>query len=158
MVKKLRFSKINLVERIGALMLVTFLDDDGNMYQWAPKWADVEQVFLKQINIERYNKPDSEWLNKFADTAQKVVEGAQRVESAHKTSGSFKSYHKQKLIIGDHTYTPGFEVTLQFLDNLLGLNVEAFLVNDLVIRLRSYGADGILEYPKPQPSADEIPF
>jgi len=64
MVKKLRFSKIELVERVGALMLVSFLDDDANMYQWAAKWSQVEEIYLKQINVERYNKPESKWLNR----------------------------------------------------------------------------------------------
>jgi hypothetical protein len=161
MIKKLRFSKIDLVERAGALMLVTFLDDDGNMYQWAPKWADVEQVFLKQINIERFNKPESEWLNKFAQTAQKVVEGAQRIESAYKVSGWFKRCDEQKLILAtnkvEYKLTPGFEVSLDFLDNWLGNYVEAFVINDIVIRFRHYDEGFVSkEYPELEPK--DIPF
>jgi len=156
MTKKLRFSKIDLVERVGALMLVTFLDDDGNLYQWAPKWADVEQVFLKQINVERFNKPESAWLNKFAKTAQSVVEGAQRITSARKIDDVFSAYKGEKLFIGDTAYTPGFEVTLSFLDDWLGCAVEAFIVNDLVIRLRIYNrGDLVAEYPQPE---EDLPF
>jgi len=156
MAKKLRFSKINLVERVGALMLVTFLDDDGNMYQWAPKWANVEQIFLKQINIERFNKPESAWLNKFAKTAQSVVEGAQRITSACKIDDAFIAYEDEKLLIGEGVYTPGFEVTLTFLDDWLGHAVEAFIINDLVIRLRIYDRGIILaEYPPPE---EDLPF
>lgn len=138
MVKKLRYSKIDFVERAGALMLVSFLDDDGNMYQWAPKWSQVEEIFLKQINVERFNKPESEWLNRFAKTAQEVVEGAQRIQSARKVSGMFTRYDEQKLVLDDykHLLTPGFEVTLDFLDKWLGWHVEAFVINDIVIRLR----------------------
>ena len=171
MVKKLRFSKIDLVERAGALMLVTFLDDDGNMYQWAPKWADVQQVFLKQTNIERFNKPKSEWLNKFAQTVQKVVEGAQRIESAYKVSGWFKRYAEQKLVLvsgkEEHLLTPGFEVSVDFLDNWIDDYVEAFVINDIVIRLRVYSEDTDTvekEYPPPlEPkdiafSGEDIPF
>lgn len=162
MAKKLRFSKIDLVERIGALMLVTFLDDDGNMYQWAPKWKDVEQIFLKQINIERYNKPESEWLNKFAKIAQSVVEDAQRIESARKLTGWFDRYEKEKLALrtgeGKFEYlTPGFDVTLDFLDDWLEHHFEAFLINDIVIRLRQsfqdeHGEYQVVEYP---PTIDE---
>ena len=65
MIKHLKFQKIQAVERRDALMLVWFLDDEGNMYDWAPKWEHVEEIFLKQINVERFNKPESEWLNKF---------------------------------------------------------------------------------------------
>jgi hypothetical protein len=149
MTKKLRFSKIDLTEHVGALMLVTFLDDDGNMYQWAPKWMDVEQIFLKQINVERFNKPESAWLNKFAKTAQSVVEGAQRITSARKINDQFKTYDDGKLVIGNDWCTPGFEVTLPFLDAWLGRMVEAFLINDMVIRLRTYWTDELdqEEYP-----------
>jgi hypothetical protein len=154
MVKKLRFSRIDLVERVGALLLVTFLDDDGNMYQWAPKWADVEQVFLKQINIERFNKPESAWLNKFARTAQSAVEGAQRITSARKINDQLYSYADEKLVIGGEYCTPGFEVTIPFLDAWLGCMVEALLVNDMVIRLRS----GEAEYPPPTLEPEDLPF
>lgn len=155
MAKKLRFSKIDLVERVGALLLVTFLDDDGNLYQWAPKWADVEQIFLKQINIERFNKPESEWLNKFAKTTQSVVEGAQRITSARKIDGTFTDYDDGKLSIGIGYYTPGFEVTLSFLDTWLERSVNALLVNDIVIRLRVYGSNEyggieVEDYPPPE--------
>jgi hypothetical protein len=184
MVKKLRFSKIDLVERVGALMLVTFLDDDGNMYQWAPKWKEVEQVFLKQINVERFNKPESQWLNKFAKTAQQVVEGAQKIESAYKLFGEFKRYAKQSLVIEGETQPeevnvdyrfikdsetgktkyeyllkPGFDVTLEFLDNWLGNYVEAFMINDIAIRFRQYGQwDSIeKEYPPVEPKEPQEP-
>lgn len=145
MVKRLRFSKIDLVERTGALMLVTYLDDAGEMYQWAPKWADVEQIFLKQINVERFNKPESEFLNKFARTTQNVVEGAQRIRSAHKLSGRLGRYSDDKLVItptlGEvaEYLIPAFEVTLKFLDDWLGESVEAFVVNDMIIRLTKWG-------------------
>lgn len=162
MVKKLRYSKIDLIERAGALMLVSFLDDDGNMYQWAPKWSQVEEIFLKQINVERFNKPESEWLNRFAKTTQSVVEGAQRIEGAYKAYGKFTRYENQQLILDEyrHMLTPGFEVTLDFLDNWLKCDVEAFVVNDVVIRLRSLGDFGavLTEYPPPEKESDELPF
>lgn len=135
-------------------MLVWFLDDKGNMYDWAPKWADVEQVFLKQINVERFNKPESEWLNKFAKTTQGVVEGAQRIQSARKVWGQFVAYHDQRLILEDSDgiqtpATPAFEVTIEFLDEWLQTYVEALLVNDTVIRVRERGEPGelIRQYP-----------
>jgi len=167
MVKRLRFSKIQLVEGKGALMLVSFLDDEGNMYNWAPKWADVNEIYRKQINVERFNKPESEWLNKFAKTAQEVVEGAQRIESAYKLSGRFATYREQQLVIESEKpfndrLTPGFEVTIDFLDSWLGSYVEAFVVNDMVIRLRVYDewGNGVLkEYPEPEDlSPEDLPF
>jgi len=171
MVKRLKFSKIQLIERKGALMLVSFLDDEANMYDWAPKWADVNEIYRKQINVERFNKPESEWLNKFARTAQEIVEGAQRIESAYKVCGHFVVYHQQKLHIetteGVRELTPGFEVTISFLDNWLGNYLEAFVVNDIVIRLMALEtaeSGNILrgeEYPKPEEvesEPEDLPF
>ena len=171
MIKRLKFSNIQLVERKGALMLVSFLDDEGNMYDWAPKWVEVKEVFEKQINVERFNKPESEWLNKFARTAQEIVEGAQRIESAYKVQGRFEVYSQQKLHIeatgGVYELTPGFEVTISFLDSWLEDYVEAFVVNDIVIRLRASETDesgnilGWREYPKPEevePEPEDLPF
>jgi len=171
MAKRLQFSKIQLIERKGALMLVSFLDDEGNMYDWAPKWADVNEIYRKQINVERFNKPESEWLNKFARTAQEIVEGAQRIESAYKVQGHFRVYRQQKLHIdtaeGIYELTPGFEVTISFLDSWLEDYVEAFVVNDIVIRLMAPETDesgnvlGGREYPKPEevePEPEDLPF
>ena len=166
MVKHLKFSKIQIVDRRGALMLVSFLDDEGNMYDWAPKWRDVEEVFLKQINVERHNKPESEWLNRFAQTVQEVVEGAQRIESAYKVTGSFELYQHQKLLIHTHTsegdfeITPGFEITVEFLDNWFERTVEVLVINNVAIRIRTYGHDGevVEEYPPPEMAPDDLPF
>jgi hypothetical protein len=157
MIKHLKFHNIQAVERRGALMLVWFLDDEGNMYDWAPKWVDVEQIFLKQINVERFNKPESQWLNKFAKTAQEVVEGAQRIESAHKGYGRFSRFTDGKLSIDSGLIVPGFEVTLDFLDKWLGQYVEVFIINDIAIRLRVYSDENevLWEYP---PSEEELPF
>ena len=171
MAKRLQFSKIQLIERKGALMLVSFLDDEGNMYNWAPRWVEVKEVFEKQINVERFNKPESEWLNKFARTAQEIVEGAQRIESAYKIEGRFAVYRLQKLLIEAtnevYELTPGFEVTISFLDNWLENDVEAFVVNDIVIRLTTSEPDDFgnlvkaREYPEPEegePEPEDLPF
>lgn len=179
MVKHLQFSKIQAVERRGALMLVWFLDSEGNMYDWSPKWEEVEKIYLKQINVERFNKPESQWLNRFAKTAQQVVEGAQGVESAYKVSGRLQRYEEQKLIIHsqeerlpfdgffeflgprraqtapelvtvERRLVPGFEVSLDFLDKWLGADVVLFVVNDIAIKIREYNEFGGLEREYPE--------
>jgi hypothetical protein len=159
MVKKLKYSKIECVDRVGALMLVNFLDEEGNMYNWAPKWNEVEQVFLKQINVERFNKPESAWLNKFAKTAQNVVEGAQKIESAYKSYGNLLRCQNARLVIntsdGEQEFIPAFDVTIDFLDHWLDRYVEVFVINDIVIRLRYFheneSKENITEeYPSPE--------
>ncbi len=141
MVKKLRFGKVQLVERQGALLLVQFLDDAGELYDWAPKWADVEQIFLKAINIERFNKPEGLFLNKFAATAKQVVEGAQRIESCEKVSGKFERLVNGQLQIRNgggeyHSITPGFEVSLRFLDDWIGRYIDILVVNNIGIEIK----------------------
>lgn len=172
MVKHLDFHKIELVERIGALLLVCFLDKQGNMYDWAPKWNDVEELYIKQTNIERFNKPESKWLNKFAKTAQKVVEGAQRLESAYKVSGRFVKYVDGQLMIESggrnvpSFITPGFEITVTFLDSWLEHYVDLFVINDMAIRIRRFFVDEnneecYREYPEPEDEElkpDDLPF
>ncbi|MEK7872536.1 MAG: hypothetical protein AAB502_01600, partial [Chloroflexota bacterium] len=128
-------------------------------YDWAPKWADVEKLFLKQINVERFNKPESEWLNRFAKTAQNVVEGAQKIKSATKIFGRFVKYEDEKMVIeGKGPFTPAFDVTLNFLDSWLNTRVEVLVLNEMAVRLKELGDfDSVVrEYPPPQP--DEIPF
>lgn len=167
MIKRLKFSKIDVVERTGVLMRVHFLDDEGNMYDWAPKWKDVEQMFLKGITTERFNKPESEFLNKFAGTIQEVVEGAQRIDSAYKVYGTFQFYRNQKLIVHDNEedidleIMPGFEVTVDFIDEWLNSTriIEVLVINDIAIRLRVYSYNDEVEMQYPPPCLPEdLPF
>ena len=132
MIKKLTFSKTDLSEPAGNLVLVTFLDDEGNTYQWAPGWAEVEQLFSKR---------------------------SQSITSAHKVTGTLASYDGGKLIVdtsdGEHSaYFPAFEVTENFLDLWLSISnyITFFVVNDMVIRLNAlerldYNRTVFLEYP-----------
>ena len=130
---------------------------------------------MKQINVELFNKPESLFLNKFATTVQSVVEGAQRIKSAYKVKGDLVEYEDGKLIIqvgvgAREELTPAFDVTVSFLDTWLGRNVEALVVNNMVIRL-SYLIttdnikEGIIEdYPPPEEPEDvpigpeDLPF
>lgn len=162
MIKRLKFHEVKNVERTGILMLVQFLDDQNNPYEWAPKWADVESIFIKAIDVERFNKPESRFLNQFASTAQNVVEGAQRINQSRKDYGLFDEYKDEKLVLSSYQdyveLTPAFDVTVQFLDKWLGKNVCAFVVNDLAICLREYGNNNQIvgEYPPPQ--EEDLPW
>lgn len=167
--KKLRFSKINLVPRYGALMTVEFLDEESDLYSWAPKIDEVEKLFLKLINVERFNKPEGKWLDRLAEVTAKAAEGAQRIEFAHKLRGRFSAYHDQKLVIEPEVgrtavpLTPAFEVTFEFLDEWLERWIEVFLLNKLAVRLREYDQNGNVEaeYPKAEETghgSEDIPF
>ena len=119
-----------------ALLTIKFLDDDSNLYSWAPRWADMNAAFLRALNVEGFNKPESEWLNQFANTVKGVAEGiSQPIQSAEKIFGTLYGLDKGMLQIscdsgyGDYTeeVTPGFAITYEFLDEWLGRVVEVVL-------------------------------
>lgn len=169
MSKRLRFSKIQLKERAGALMLVRFLDDEGNMYDWCPKWGEIDKIFWSQIDVERFNKPESEWLGHFTDRHQEALKRVQEVKSAEKVHGKFARFEEQKLVIQyqekrrvitdmsfnlfsrgqegaehrlvtvERKLSPGFVITSSFLDKWLGRDVEVFIINGIAFQIREYG-------------------
>ena len=160
MITKLRFQSLRRIPRQGLLLLVQFIDDDGNMYEWAPAWKDVYRIFNESIDVERFNKPESEFLDRFAETVTRVIDGAQRIDGAYKVTGGFTRYTGGKIVLElgqwDHEeLTPAFEVTVSFLDRWLHRHVEAFVINDVVVRLRHVGWEGQIldEHP-----SDGTPF
>ena len=59
---KAMFVRHELVEKEGqdrrqALMRVEFQGDDGNVYDWWPKWRDVCEIFRQAVLVERANNP-----------------------------------------------------------------------------------------------------
>jgi|SRR6056297_2558471 len=153
MPQKLDFHKVSLKKRTGALMLVEFLDRNGDLYDWAPKWNDIREIFKKAINVERFNKPESDFLNDFSNTINEVVEGAQRLESGYKLRGQLEKYEEQRLLLrtGTTNYvklTPSFDVTFEFLDTWLDRDVEALVINDMCVKLQevSYNKSGGYDY------------
>ncbi len=163
--KLLRFSRIQIepVRNLPALLTVKFLDDQGDYYSWGPGWADVEQLFLKAINTEAFNKPESEWLNNFAKTVQQVSESAvQPVQDAYKVFGTFSRLKGGKLQIISEVFDsrdnfiredeteirPLFAITSEFLDHWLGRYVEVLVINEVAVHMRLNDGSGDV-YPGP---------
>lgn len=141
-----------------ALLTMKFLDDDSNLYSWAPRWGDLENAFLRALNIEGFNKPESEWLNRFASTVKEVAEGvSQPIGEARKTSGLLTEVRNGKLRLSrddewgnwsEDFLTPGFAITYEFLNDWLDNWVEALVINGVAVRLRATsGAHKGQEYP-----------
>ena len=73
--KILKFSRFHMeqVRAARALLTIKFLDGQGEAYSWAPKWNYTEQLFLKAINVESFNKRESEWLPRFSRTVKETA-------------------------------------------------------------------------------------
>jgi hypothetical protein len=54
--KILKFARIQHepVRGARALLTIKFMDGTGEVYSWAPKWDEAEQLFLKAINGHQY--------------------------------------------------------------------------------------------------------
>ena len=91
--KILKFARLQMEQVRGAraLLTVKFMDNDGEVYSWAPKWDDAERLFLKAINTESFNKPESEWLPRFSKTVKETAESiTQPIQNAYKVTAVFK--------------------------------------------------------------------
>ena len=53
------------------LLIVRFTDSQGNVYEWAPKWNDLQELFQESVNIEEFNFGRN-WFG-MAETALKVL-------------------------------------------------------------------------------------
>lgn len=128
-----------------ALLTLKFLDDVGDAYSWMPRWSDAEQLFLKAISIESFNKPESEWLPRFARTVKETAESVnQPIDAAYKVKGTLAECREGKLVLEcgswnndeTHLLLPLFPITFEFLDNWLGSHVEALVINGVTVQLR----------------------
>lgn len=130
------------------MLTVKFLDDQGEAYSWAPRWNDAEQLFLKAINVESFNKPESEWLSRFSRTVRETAESvAQPIQDATKLRGQFVSVNEGRLIFEIYeaynappsvASVPAlFPIHMDFLDAWLDEDVEALVINKVCVQIRS---------------------
>ena len=149
-----------------ALLTIKFLDNDSNLYSWAPRWKDMNAAFLRALNVEGFNKPESEWLNRFAHTVKDVAEGvSQPIQDARKVNGTLLGVEERMLQIscdGDYgeyteTVTPGFAITYDFLDEWIGRGIETLTINGIAVSVKGtknpyFG----VEYPPKDVSGPDI--
>lgn len=125
-----------------ALLTVKFMDDEGEVYTWMPRWADTEQLFLRAINTEQFNKPESDWLPRFANTVRETAESVnQSLQDGYKVSGQFVALSDRKLVISDgesappEEVTPLFPLTIEFLARWLDTYVEVLVINGVGVQI-----------------------
>ena len=171
--KILKFARFQqeLVRGNRALMTIKFLDEDSTLYSRAPRWTDLEAAFLRALNVEGFNKPESDWLNRFANTVKDVSEGvSQPIQEARKLYGVLYEVKDGQLVIYWHqeieyeeNLIPGFAITYDFLDEWLRRRVEVLIINGIAVRLKcTEGPYSGEEYPPKltyEPDADrDLPF
>lgn len=101
-VKRLRWSKIELGNFSDgrAALQVQFLDNEGNRCDWTPHWKNVEELFLKACNVESANKPDSKWVEDFANTSNLVFgQFAGLIQDAKIIEGKLSEVRNGKLVL-----------------------------------------------------------
>jgi hypothetical protein len=45
----------------NTLLYLYFEDNYGNRFRWTPPWKDLEEVFIKAIDVEKRNYPEGAW-------------------------------------------------------------------------------------------------
>jgi len=150
-----------------ALLTIKFMDGQGDdVYSWMPTWHEVEQLFLKSINTEYFNKPESEFLPRFANIVRQTAEGVnQSVQGAYKVSGKLAYINDDgKLVIGDgkdvppEEVTPLFPLSIKFCDEWIDEYVEVLVVNDVAVQISRTDRHNWNErvvYPLPE-TADDL--
>jgi hypothetical protein len=141
-----------------ACLAVRFLDDRGNLFQWVPRWANVQELVCKASNTEVVNKPDSKWLGEFAKVANEVFQKVEPFTDAFKVAGKLAKVKGGNLVIErqdelgiavDIEVPPAFRITEDFLDEWLETCVTALVINGFAVRLERSTYDGPVVYPEP---------
>lgn len=74
----------------------TFREEGGPSAQpeWTPKWAEVADLVVKAVEVERLNLPGSKYLEQFAAVCHEVVTKYAPVESAERLNARISRYWK----------------------------------------------------------------
>lgn len=140
--RTLRFHKLHS-EGANASLVVQLLDDDNNVYQWAPRSNEVERIFLHSIDAEQSSKSESDDLAILANTSGRE----QRTENAKTLKGYFE-YEDNKLVVslwgdrGEERLKPAFFVASGFFDKWLENDAEAFVTRGYAVRISRLDHDG----------------
>ncbi len=79
--KIIKFQKSLNVVKGGSpfnLFTVIFRDAQNNEYSWAPRWDDLQNIFLSAFTTEYYNnegRSEQKDLPGFINAAQRIVDG-----------------------------------------------------------------------------------
>ena len=146
-----------------ALLTVKFLDDESNLYSWAPRWADLDNALRRALHVEAFNKPESEWLDRLSNTVREASKGvSQPIQDAKKVNGYLLGYQRGMLQIncsedGYNEYTetvaPGFTVTCDFSEKWLHRHIEALIINGVAVSVKDQQT-GAKYPPKETPESE----
>lgn len=153
----------------GRLLNIIFTSKEKD-YKWTPEWNDVLELFDEASETELSNFPESTFVEKFADIAEKVFKRCTMIKTANTFYGTIEGYSGGKLEIEVYDpYTirtkngkkkptdkkntvyrevsPAFRVTQTFLENWIGKDyVEFMSINGKIVKLREWKKEW--EYPR----------
>ena len=139
-------------------MVVQFLDDDHNPYEWSPSPNEVERIFLHSIDVEESSEPESGGLDAFASIVGRAADRGQGVENAETLKGYFE-YDDQKLVLslwgdkGEEQLISAFYVASGFFDKWLQDDAEAFVTKGYAVRVTRLNNNGrVIEVYPPRDS------
>ncbi len=73
-------------------LFVEFQSDKDVDYEWTPKWEDVCELIENAVEVERQNKPGSEYLEKFAEVCQKILTKYAPAKEVWRIKGELTSF------------------------------------------------------------------
>ncbi len=101
--KRLWFQQIDSMGQFpdGRIKLeVTFKDDLRQVYVWTPRWKEeVEPLFLAGLRVEKTNRPKSDYLRSFAETAKDAFQEASDVSDACAAEGKLVKIEGNSLLL-----------------------------------------------------------
>jgi hypothetical protein len=138
-------------------LFVEFSDgkEKGGDFQWTPNWNDVCELMIKAVEVERQNKPESTYLEQFADVCAKVITKYAPAMHVEVKGGRCVEYRavpeiskvyvkvlwreisdKVGWVAGETTWELGVPLSEERLRNLIGKDVYWTVWNEKVIAIR----------------------
>ena len=114
-IRRLWFQRLDSIGQFpdGRVKLeVVFKDDLGGVYIWTPRWKEeVESLFLAGLRVEKTNKPQSDYLKSFAETARDAFREAASISEAYIIEGKLLKLEMNNFVLceGTQFYSPEVE-------------------------------------------------
>jgi len=161
-VTRLKWARIRTSDTFpdGRVRLHTqFMDGEGNLYEWTPKWKDVNDLFMKASTTEVFNKPGSDWVKEFAQASKEVFDRYVGIRDAYTVKGWLSSVRGGKLVLRAServwefdpeaaeyfpsvqpgevlgTYPVAFELTEEWLAGHLQTWVSCLVINGVIVKV-----------------------
>jgi hypothetical protein len=112
--------KEDLLPSGKTLLYLHFEDNYGNKYRWTPPWKDLEEVFIKAIDMEKRNYPEGAWDDELKKVIVKSPSRPHDREAFEKSDTimnekDFKAFLSQLEVDASYTFS-GSQKVAEFID------------------------------------------